>query len=462
MELDPLLLSRLQFAFTVSFHILFPAFMVGLAAYIVVLEGLWYLTGRRSFLILSEFWIKLFAVSFGMGVVSGIVMSYQFGTNWSRFSDATGNVLGPLLSYEVVTAFFLEAAFLGILLFGRSRVPKGLHFISALAVGLGTLISTFWILSANSWMHTPAGYELRDGTFYVTDWFDVVFNPSFPYRLTHMVTAAFLTTAFVVVGVSAWYLLKQRFRDTATIALSMGLGLISLLAPAQILLGDLHGLNTLEHQPVKVAAMEGHWEPKEGAPVILFGIPDPEAETNHYEIGIPKLGSLILTHELDGRVPGLAEWAPEDRPYVPLVFFSFRLMVAIGFLMLFVGLVSLYLRYKGRLYDTRWFLRLCVACTPIGFIAILAGWVTTEAGRQPWVVYGLLRTAEGVSPAVTGGSVLASILAFLVAYTIIFGAGIYYMGRLVQKGPGEVREPSAAGRPKRPLSGVDEALEPAE
>jgi len=461
-ELDPLFLSRLQFAFTVSFHILFPAFTIGLAAYIVVLEGLWYWTGRKTYFVLSEFWIRLFAVSFGMGVVSGIVLSYQFGTNWSRFSDATGNVLGPLLSYEVMTAFFLEAAFLGILLFGRARVPKGLHFISALAVGIGTLISTFWILSANSWMHTPAGYELRDGTFFVTDWFEVVFNPSFPYRLVHMATAAFLTTAFVVVGVSAWHLLKHRFEDSARVALSMGLGLISLLAPAQIVIGDLHGLNTLEHQPLKVAAMEGHWEPERGAPAIVFGIPDMAAETNHFQIGIPKLASVILKHDPEAAVPGLKEWAPEDRPYVPIVFFSFRLMVAIGFLMLAIGLISLWLRYRRRLYDTRWFLRLCVACTPIGFVAIIAGWVTTEVGRQPWVVYGLMRTAEAVSPAVTGGSVLISLLAFILAYTVIFGAGIYYMLHLVKAGPKEGEEPPRYATPSRPLSAVTEAFGPAE
>jgi len=462
-DLDPIFLSRLQFAFTVSFHILFPAFTIGLAAYIAVLEGLWHWTGRRAYLQLSVFWTRLFAVSFGMGVVSGIVLSYQFGTNWSGFSDATGNIMGPLLSYEVLTAFFLEAAFLGILLFGRDRVPPGLHLVSALAVATGTLISTFWILSANSWMQTPAGYELRDGIFYPTDWWAVVFNPSFPYRLVHMSIAAFLTTAFVVIGVSAWYLLRRRFEETARIAFAMGLGLIVVLAPLQILVGDLHGLNTLEHQPAKVAAMEGHWESERGAPLILFAIPDMAAETNHVEIGIPKLASLILTHSLDGEVPGLTEWAPEDRPYVPIVFWSFRIMVAIGLLMLVVGLIGAWQRLRGRLYATLWFLRLCVACTPIGFVAILAGWITTEAGRQPWVVYGLLRTADAASPAVTGGSVLASLLAFVLAYTVIFGAGLYFMVRLVQKGPQEVEAaPPRMGTPMRPLSGAGQSFEPGE
>lgn len=464
MELDPLLLARIQFAFTISFHILFPAFTIGLASWIVVLEALWLRTGRDIYFRLSEFWTRIFAVSFGMGVVSGIVMSYQFGTNWSVFSETTANVLGPLISYEVVTAFFLEATFLGILLFGRRRVPRGVHFFAALMVALGTLTSAFWILSANSWMHTPAGFELRDGTFYPVDWWAAIFNPSFPYRLSHMVVATFLTTAFVVAGVSAWHLRQGRFVEHARISFSMALGLISVLAPTQIVLGDLHGLNTLEYQPAKVAAMEGHWETQRGAPAILFAIPDPEEETNHFQIGIPKLGSLILTHDLNGEIPGLKEWAPEDRPNVPIVFTAFRIMVMIGFIMLTVALISLWLRYRGRLYDTRWFLTLCLACTPIGFVAILAGWITTESGRQPWIVYGLQRTAEGVSPAITGAGVLTSLLAFFVAYAVIFTAGTYYLIRLFIIGPKEPEdvEETTAKRPKRPLSAPDQRIEPAE
>ena len=461
MDLDPLLLSRIQFAVAVSFHILFPAFTIGLASWLVVLEAAWRITGRTLYLELSEFWIKIFAVSFGMGVVSGVVMSFQFGTNWSRLSDAAGNVLGPLLNYEVVTAFFLEASFLGIMLFGRRRVPSWLHFFATCAVAVGTLISAFWILSANSWMHTPAGYELRDGVFYPTDWWAVIFNPSFAYRLSHMVTATFLTTAFTVVAVSAWYLLHRRVEETARIALSMGLGLISILAPAQIILGDLHGLNTSHHQPVKVAAMEGHWEPQRGAPMILFAIPDMEQETNHWQVGIPYLGSLILTHEWEGPVHGITEWPPDERPYVPLVFWSFRLMVGIGLLMLTVGMISLWLRFRGRLYDTRWFLRLCVACLPIGYVAIIAGWVTTESGRQPWVVYGLLRTVDAASPAVTGGSVALSLAAFILAYAVIFGAGTYYMVRLVQAGPAEITH-APTGTPRRPLSAPEQPFEPAD
>jgi cytochrome bd ubiquinol oxidase subunit I len=467
MDLDPVFLSRIQFAFAVSFHILFPAFTIGLASWIVVLEALWLRTGREIYFTLSEFWIRIFAVSFGMGVVSGIVMSFQFGTNWSRFSDITGNILGPLINYEVVTAFFLEATFLGVLLFGRRLVPRVVHFLAACAVAVGTLISAFWILSANSWMHTPAGYELRDGMFYVASWWEVIFNPSFPYRFTHMVVATYLTSAFAVAGVSAWYLLKDRFVDHARIGFSMALWLISVLAPLQLVLGDLHGLNTLKHQPVKIAAMEAHWETRPGQPLILFAWPDEAAERNRFEIAIPQLGSLILTHEWNGELHGLKEWAPEDRPPVPIVFFAFRVMVGIGLLMIGIGFTSLYLRWRGRLYDSPRFLRLCVACIPIGFIAILAGWTTTEVGRQPWVVYELLRTVDGASPAITGAGVATSLTALVVAYAIIFPAGTYYIIRLIQRGPQPLEPPHPdawreAKRPKRPLSVPDAPFERAE
>jgi cytochrome d ubiquinol oxidase subunit I len=380
-------------------------------------------------------------------------LSYQLGTNWSRWSDITGNVLGPLIQYEVLTAFFLEAAFLGILLFGRSRVPKGVHFAAACAVSLGTLISSFWILSANSWMHTPAGFEIRDGRFFATDWLAIVFNPSFPYRLSHMVTATFLTTAFVVSGVSAWYLLKGRFGEHAKIGLSMGLGLITLLAPLQVLLGDLHGLNTLEHQPAKIAAMEGHWEGGPYAPQILFALPDEEAEANRMEIAIPGLSSLILTHDWQGAVPGLKHFPKDERP--PLaIFYTFRLMVGMGGIMLLVALLHVWLRWRGRLFETRWFLKLCVACVPIGFVAILAGWYTTEMGRQPWIVYGLLRTADGVTPSLTGGAAAFSLAAFLIAYLLIFTAGTIYLWRLIQEGPRAVLDApnDRAGQGMRPMS----------
>ncbi len=441
--LDPLFLSRLQFGFTISFHILFPAFTVGLACWIALLEGLWLGTGTWLYRSLSEFWTRIFALSFGLGVVSGIVMSYQFGTNWSRWSDTVGNVLGPLIQYEVVTAFFLEAAFLGILLFGRDRVPRAVHALAAVLVALGTVLSSFWILSANSWMHTPAGFAIRDGRYFVTDWWQVVFNPSFPYRLAHMLTAMFLTTGFVVAGISAWYLLQHRHLDHARLGLGMALGMITVLAPLQVFLGDLHGLNTLEHQPAKIAAIEGHWDGGPRAPLILFAIPDPATESNRWEVAIDGLSSLILTHDWNGAVPGLKQFPADRRPDPRLIFWTFRLMVGIGVLMLAVAAAHLVLRLRGRLYRAAWFHRLLVACMPIGFVAILAGWFTTEVGRQPWVVYGHLRTADAVTPALTGPAALASLLAFVTVYTIVYGAGTFYLIRLLKAGP--AAHPGLAG-----------------
>ncbi|MGF1611604.1 MAG: cytochrome ubiquinol oxidase subunit I [Kiloniellales bacterium] len=434
MDLDPILLSRIQFGFTIAFHILFPALTIGLASYLAMLEALWLLTSRQVFQDLYKFWVKIFAISFGMGVVSGVVMSYQLGTNWSRFSELTGNVMGPLLSYEVLTAFFLEASFLGIMLFGQQRVGRGLHFFSTCMVAVGTLISAFWILSANSWMHTPAGAEMRDGVFYPLDWWAIVFNPSFPYRLVHMVLAAYLTTAFLVGGVAAWYLWHGRQLAHARVMFSMAIGFAVIVTPLQIIAGDLHGLNVRDHQPAKLAAMEGVWETERGAPLLLFALPDQDGERNRYALGIPKLASLIVTHDLDGEIIGLKEFAAEDRPPVAIVFWSFRLMLAIGFAMLAVALAGLWLWWNGRLYDTRWFQRACMALAPSGFIAVLAGWITTEVGRQPYVVYGLLRTAEAASP-VSGGAVATSLALFIVSYTVIFGAGSYFMLRLIGRGP---------------------------
>ncbi len=462
MELDPVFLARAQFAFVVAFHILFPAFTVGLASWLCMLEALWLKTGRAEYHDLYRFWVKIFAVSFGMGVVSGIVMSFQFGTNWSRFSDATGNILGPLMSYEVMTAFFLEAGFLGIMMFGEGRVNRAIHFFATLMVAFGTFVSTFWILAANSWMHTPAGFELRDGIFYPTDWLAIIFNPSFPYRLVHMLLAAYLTTAFVIGGISAWYLLRDRAGQYARLGFGMSIGFIVVVAPIQIIAGDMHGLNVAEYQPAKLAAMEGHWETeKVPVPLILFALPDEEQEKNRFEIGVPYLGSIILTHELEGAVQGLKDFAPEDRPPVAVVFWAFRIMVAIGFLMLFVGLYGLYLYRKRRLYTTRWFLRLCAWMTPTGFVAVIAGWFTAEVGRQPYVVYGLMRTADAASP-LPAGSILGTLIAFVVVYGLIFGAGIYYILKLIRKGPEptapQAEEPIGYKSPARPLSFPDEAL----
>lgn len=433
-DLDPLLLARIQFAFTISFHIIFPAFTIGLASWLAVVEGLWLKTGNVVYKEIAKFWSKIFAVAFGMGVVSGVVMSYQFGTNWSVFSDKTGSVIGPLLGYEVLTAFFLEASFLGIMLFGWNRVSPKMHFTATLAVAIGTLISTFWILSANSWMQTPQGYEIAaDGTFHPTDWIEVIFNPSFPYRLAHMVVAAYLTTAFTVGGVSAWYLWQKRHVDHAKIMLGMAMIMAIFVAPIQIFIGDLHGLNTMEHQPAKVAAMEGNWDTQTNMPLRLIGFPNEETETTDHSIEIPNLGSLILTHHADGEVKGLKEWAKEDRPPVAIVFWAFRIMVAIGVLMALTGVFAVILHVRKRLFDTRWFQIWCMAMTPAGFIAILAGWTTTEVGRQPWTVYGVLRTADSVSP-VLPQHIALSLAAFVVVYLAVFGAGTYYIIKLIRKG----------------------------
>ena len=377
MILDPVILSRLQFFWVVSFHILLPAFTVGLACYIAVLEGLYLKTKDRTYFLISVFWTKIFAVSFGLGVVTGIVMPFQFGTNWSRFSDTASNVIGPLMAYEGLTAFFLEASFLGILLFGRKLVPPWAHCFAAIMVAVGTLFSSFWILAANSWMQTPAGYEMVDGRFHALDWMEVIFNPSFPYRLSHVVTAFLVTTGFVVIGVAAYHLRRGRAVEECRRMLSMTLWLLTALVPLQLILGDVHGLNTFHHQPAKIAAMEGHWETQAGAPFIVVGWPDQQAEVTRWAVEIPYLGSLILTHELNGTVRGLKEWAHDDRPPAAILFWSFRIMVGIGLLMLLVVTTATWLRWNGRLYDSAWFLRICEACIPLGFAAVIAGWITT-------------------------------------------------------------------------------------
>lgn len=435
LELDPILLARIQFAFTISFHIVFPAFTIGLASFLAVIEGLWLKTGNEHYRDIYKFWIKIFAVAFGMGVVSGVVMSYQFGTNWSIFSDQTANVLGPLLGFEVLTAFFLEASFLGIMLFGWGRVSARMHFISTCIVAVGTLISAFWILAANSWMQTPQGFMIAaDGILHPTNWLEIIFNPSFPYRLAHMVIAAYLATAFVVGGVGAFYLFHKRHIPEAKIMLVMATLMAVVVAPIQAFIGDMHGINTLEHQPAKVAAMEGIWETEQGAGLRLFAWPDQNKEMNHYEISVPKLASLILTHDLNGEVKGLKAWAKEDRPPVAWVFWSFRVMVGLGLLMILTGIVSVIYYLRGKLFTSRLALRWWMMMMPSGFIAVLAGWFVTEIGRQPFTVYNVIRTAESVSPAIIGPQVAWSLLAFVVMYTLVFGAGSYYILKLIGQG----------------------------
>lgn len=465
--LTALELARIQFGFTISFHIVFPAITIGLASYLAVLEGLWLWKKDTVYRDLYHFWSQIFAVNFAMGVVSGLVMAYQFGTNWSYFSAFAGSITGPLLAYEVLTAFFLEAGFLGVMLFGWNKVGPGLHFFATIMVAIGTLISATWILASNSWMQTPQGFEIVNNVVVPVDWFKVIFNPSFPYRLAHMTVAAFLATALFVSASGAWHLLRGRKDARVRKMFSMAMWMILAVTPVQIFVGDLHGLNTLEHQPAKVAAMEGHWRnvPGAGVPLILFGWPDMESEETLYKIEIPRLGGLILTHSLDGQYPGLSEFAPEDRPNSTVVFWSFRIMVGLGMLMLLLGVWSVWLRLRSALYAQKWFLRFAIWMGPSGLIAILAGWYTTEIGRQPWLVYGVMRTADGVS----NHSALAlstTLVIFMVMYFAVFGTGVSYMLKLVAKGPAKSEDdnppldPGQSQRPSRPLSAAPDNIDP--
>ncbi|ELV8695841.1 cytochrome ubiquinol oxidase subunit I [Vibrio fluvialis] len=447
-HLEALDLARIQFAFTVSFHIIFPAITIGLASFLAVLEWRWMKTDNPVYKNLYHFWCKIFAVNFGMGVVSGLVMSYEFGTNWARFSDFAGSVTGPLLTYEVLTAFFLEAGFLGVMLFGWHKVSRRMHFFATVMVAIGTLISTFWILSSNSWMQTPQGIEIVDGRVVPVDWFKIVFNPSFPYRLAHMALAAFLSTAFFVAASAAWHLLRGRKSAEVKKMFSMAMWMILLVAPLQAVVGDAHGLNTLEHQPAKIAAIEGHWEnkPGEATPLILFGIPDMDAEKTRFSLEVPYLGSLILTHSLDKQIPALKSFAKEDRPNSTIVFWSFRVMAGLGMLMILSALTALWLRRKGKLYDTKLFHRFVLLMGPSGLIALLAGWFTTEIGRQPWVVYGMMRTRDAAS----NHDVLQmsiTLALFVIIYFSVFTVGITYMMRLVGKGPTAVEQERVSDDP---------------
>jgi cytochrome bd ubiquinol oxidase subunit I len=434
---DAFHLARLQFAFTVSFHIMFPAISIGMASFLAVLEWRLLMTGDVAYKDMYRFWSKIFAVGFGMGVVSGVVMAYEFGTNWSGFALAAGNITGPLLTYEVLTAFFLEAGFLGVMLFGWNRVSPKAHFFATLMVAVGTLISTFWILASNSFMQTPQGYVIENGRLVPVDWFKVIFNPSFPFRLAHMTIAAFIVAGFIVAACGAWHLLHGRRDMPVKRSFSMALGILLVLAPVQIFVGDAHGLNTREYQPAKIAAIEGLWETEHGGTALnLVGLPDMNAEVTRYAIQIPHLGSLILTHSWDGEIRGLKEFPPQDRPYSPIIFWTFRLMAGLGMLMLLTVLLGLWLRLRGTLYETRWFQWLVFCMGPSGIVALLAGWITTEVGRQPWTVYGVVRTVDSVSP-IGAQQAGVSLLILVIVYFLVFGTGVYYMLKMMKKGPAE-------------------------
>jgi cytochrome d ubiquinol oxidase subunit I len=432
-----LILARAQFAFTVSFHFIFPAFSIGLASYLAVLEALWLKTGNALYDNLFRYWIKIFAIVFGMGVVSGLVMSYQFGTNWSVFSDKAGPIIGPLMAYEVLSAFFLEAGFLGVMLFGIKKVGPKLHFFATCMVALGTLLSATWILAANSWMQTPAGWMLNAAGQFVPQgsWLTIIFNPSFPYRFVHTVIAAYLTTSLAVGGVGAWHLLKDRNNPSARKMFSMAMWMAALVAPIQILAGDTQGLNTQEYQPAKVMAMEGHFESySAGAPLVLFGWPDQAAGRVRYSLEIPKLSSLILKHDLNAPLAGLDTIAREDWPPVAIIFWSFRIMVGLGFAIFALGLFSLLARWRGKLYQWPLLHRLSLFMGPAGFVAVIAGWVTTEVGRQPFTIYHALRTVDSVSP-IASPALTGSLIAFVIVYFVAFTSGGIYILKLMAKPP---------------------------
>lgn len=456
---EAVLLSRLQFGFVISFHILFPAFTIGLASWLAFLEAMWLRKREDRVRDLYFFWMKIFAVSFGIGVVTGIVMSFQFGTNWAGFSSAAGNVVGPLLNYEVLTAFFMEATFLGVMLFGWQRVGHRMHFFATCMVALGTLISTFWIMSANSWMQTPAGYAIKDGVFYPTDWWAVIFNPSFPVRLIHMVLAAFLTSAFVIGGVSAFYLSRGKFIERAKLCLKCALVFVSIVAPLQIIVGDFSGQEVRANQPAKLAALEAHWKTESNVPLVLFAIPDEADHRNDDAIDVPHLGSVILAHSWSGSVKGLDDFPPDQRPPVMIPFFAFRIMVGLGVLMLLIAWSGLWKWKRGTLWTSRWYLRAWILMTPSGFIALVMGWWVAEVGRQPWVVYGLLRTVDAVSPNVPAGSVLASLITYVVVYLLLFGFATWYLIKMLRTGP--VPAPPRKRTTEtaaRPLSLADEEM----
>ncbi len=440
MDLDPVLLSRIQFAFVISFHIIFPAFTIGLAAWLATIEGTRLATGNPVYRRVFDFWLKVFALSFGMGVVSGIVMAFQFGTNWSVLAERTGPIQGPLLGYEGFTAFLLEATFFGVMLLGRDRAPPWFYFLSCCMVSLGTMLSSFWILCNNSWMQVPLGHAVIDGKFVPVDWWSIVSGPIVRVRWPHMLLAAFLTTGMSIIATGAWYLLRSRQLSEARVMLHWGLGLVAVIIPAQMFFGHVTGLYVLNYQPAKFAAIEARWTTQQPASEVLIAIPDPWTERNLLAIEVPKLGSFIASGRWDAKEVGLEAYPPEDRPPVVIPFFGFRLMVGMGLIMLAVSWFGVWLRWRGKLDSTRWFLWVALLSFPTGFVAVLAGWFTAEVGRQPWVVYGLLRTKDAVTPSLATADVAFSLLAYIAVYAVIYSFGFYYNYRLLRDGPAAAEE----------------------
>ena len=435
--MDILLLSRLQFAFTTAFHILFPTLTIGLAVYLVIVELFWLRTKKDVYYRMYRFWVKIFAIHFAVGVVTGITLEFQFGTNFALFSKAVANIIAPLMAYEGMTAFFLESGFLGIMLFGWNRVPPALHFFSTCMVALGASLSAFWIImAANAWMQTPSGYSLQEGTFIIVDFYRAVFSPALFTHLSHMLIASYETTAFAVAGISAFFLLRKQHLPFYRHSLALALVMAALCAPLQVLMGDLRGLNVAEHQPAKLAAIEAHWETNEtgGAPFVAFAVPDMDAERNHLEIAVPNVLSFLITHSWNGKIMGLQAFPKEDRPNATIIFWTFRIMVAIGFLFFFVMVWAAVLWYQRRIFESRSFLRTLILIQPLGWFATLTGWATAEVGRQPWVVYGVMRTADGVSPIATG-NVVWSLSMFGVLFTLIGISYFYFTLKTITKGP---------------------------
>ncbi len=457
MELDPVILSRIQFAFVISFHIIFPAFTMGLAAWLATIEGMRLFTGNPLYRRIFDFWLKIFAMSFGMGVVTGIVMAFQFGTNWGVLAERTGSIQGPLLGYEAFTAFMLEATFFGVMLLGRDRVSPRFYFFACCMVSLGTMLSSFWILANNSWMQVPVGHTIVDGRIIPADWSEIVLGAVMMVRWPHMLLAAFLTTAMSIAAAGAWYMLRGVHRPAAQVMLHWGLGLAAVLIPVQLFFGHLTGLYVLQHQPAKFAAIEARWQSQQPASEVLLAWPDEETRSNLFAIAIPRLGSFIASGNWTAREIGLDAFPVEDRPPVVIPFFGFRIMVGMGLIMLGVSWLGNVLRWRGQLDTTRWFLWCTFLSFPTGFIAVLSGWYTAEVGRQPWVVYGLLRTRDAVTPSLTTGDVVLSLIVYVLVYAVLGGFGTFYIYKLLREGPAGAAEPIPNATARRPLAFADTA-----